>query len=529
MTAPSALDARTRDEWFRRVQATTYDLLVIGAGITGAGIARDAALRGLSVALVEAGDLACGTSSRSSKMIHGGLRYLAQGDVGLVKEAARERQVLRRVAPHLARIDQFMMPLSRSGLATMRAGLVAFERLGKVPKGERHEVLSTAELRRREPLVDADRYAGAVAYPEFLTNDARLTLANVRSAVEAGADVLTYAPVTTIVVSGGRAVAAECTGALPGESLSATVRARQIVNAAGPWVDAVRALEDDAAPPRLMLTKGVHLVVPHERLPVAHTVLTLGADKRPVFAVPSGEVTYLGTTDTRYDAADLWPGVTRADVDYLSGAMGNTFVGPRLGTEDLVTTWSGIRPLIAQEGKKPSEISRKDEVWVGPHGIRSIAGGKLTAYRAMAERIVDDVVAELGDSARLCATKDQPLVGGDVQPSGAAEPDGGGRLYELYGSEAAEVVADGGDVAAEVRQAVCREGALRLEDYWVRRGARAWFTQQPVGGSLDAAAAEMGSLLGWDDARRQAEVARCRGIHQRSLTFADTVEDSPTV
>ena len=517
------LDGRDRGAAFAAVDGTSVDLVVIGAGITGAGVARDAALRGLSVVIVDARDIASGTSSRSSKMIHGGLRYLAHGDVGLVREAASERQVLRRIAPHLTRLAPFVMPGSLKGTTTMRAALTAFEKLGGVPKHEKHEVLNAGRLAEREPTL-SDGYHSAVVYPEFLTNDARLTLANARSAAAAGAQVLTHAPVVRIVTQGGRATGVECRSALPGEDLGAEISARMIVNAAGPWVDAVRALEDDRAADRLIVTKGIHVVVPHDRLPVANTVITLGKDRRPVFAVPVGPVTYLGTTDTFYPSIDTWPRIESEDVDYLFDAMAATFAGPRLSADDVVAMWSGIRPLVGEAGKKPSEISRKDETWVGPGGVLSIAGGKLTAYRTMAARVVDTVVEHLGVRAAPCATSTELLVGGDGDPAamrtqlaGSVGDAAAERLVDLFGSEASAVVARGGDVAAEVAHAVEREGALTLEDYWVRRSARAWFTLDPVGDDLTTAAAAMADLLGWTSERTDAEVASCRSIHDESM------------
>lgn len=522
MDPTTSLDFRDRVGLFARAEAASFDVVVVGAGITGAGIARDAALRGLSVALVEAEDIASGTSSRSSKMIHGGLRYLAQGDVGVVREAARERQVLRAIAPHLTRYSEFMLPGGKAFLAKMRAGLVAFERLGRVPRKERHRVLDHEEVAAREPALAEGKFAGAVVYPEFLTNDARLTLANVRSAAAAGATVLTRAPVFGIVSEGGRAVGVECRGSLPGESLGAVLRGRAIVNAAGPWVDAVRALEEDSAAPKLTLTKGIHVVVAHDRLPVNHPVVTMSADKRAVFAVPLYGFTYVGTTDTFYADAEVWPGIEHSDVDYLRDVMGDVFAGAPIADDDIVALWAGVRPLVSQKGKSPSEISRKDEVWIGPAGVRSIAGGKLTAYRTMAERVVDSVVADLGIAARRCVTAQEPLVGGDGVPSelramiesrvGA----GAERLVDLYGSEAPAVAAAGAGVGAEAAHAVEHEGALTLEDFWVRRSARAWFGEDPSGADLEAAADALASALGWDPQRRDAELAHVRAVDAAS-------------
>ena len=528
-SAPSAasLDLRDRDALFDALGSEVFDLAVIGGGITGAGVARDAALRGLRVALVEARDFAAGTSSRSSKMIHGGLRYLAQGDLALVREAASERKIVEAIAPHLARRTPFVMPVRNAAAeARLRAGLWTFEKLGAVPKERHHEVWSKAELGRREPAIDTAGLSGAVVYPEYLTDDARLTLANVRSAAAAGARVVSYAAVRAFVLEGGLATAMDVVDTLPGgEHRTVRVRARVIVNAAGPWVDAVRAFESPDAAPRLALARGVHLVVPRDRLPVSRVVIMSASDRRSVFAVPKGAVTYLGTTDTFHPAAEAWPPVTPEDADYLLSAAAARFATPHLTVGDIVSAWSGVRPLVAEEGKSASDISRRDELWTGPGGVLSIAGGKLTAYRRMAERVVDQVQAALGRPVSASRTADESLPGGDADPAalhaellaGGRAEDDADRLIGLYGAEVRAVVAAGAGPAAEAARAVLVEGALTLEDYWARRGARAWF--DPDGGmdALEDAASAMAPLLGWSPARTDEEIAGCRARHETDL------------
>lgn len=505
---PQDLDNRNRDALFARAEERPFNVVVIGGGISGAGIARSAAARGLSVALVEARDLASGTSSRSSKMLHGGLRYLAQGDVGLVRDAARERQVLRRIAPHLTRRTGFVLPTrSAAGQARFRSAMWTYERLGRVPDEDRHEVWGLDDLIAREPLSAVEGTNGAVRYIEFVTDDSRLTLANARSAAADGALILTYAPAVAFVTAGEHVVGVEVEGDLDGESLRATLTTDVVVNAAGPWVDAVRALEDPGRTTRLGITRGIHLVVPHHRLPLNDTVLMTALDKRGVFAVPRGDVTYLGTTDTFHPGAEWWPEFDRDDVDYLLAAANRSFATEPLTVADIIGSWSGVRPLIAEPGKKPSEISRRDEIWTGPGGVLTVAGGKLTAYRSMAERVVDRVAGLVGATTRPGRTDERPLVGGEVE---ATAPD---RLTDLYGSEADDVRSDGGDVAAEVRQAVLREGAVRLEDYWVRRVPRAFFDLDGGLAALEPAAAEMGRLLDWSPATRRQELDACRRRH----------------
>jgi glycerol-3-phosphate dehydrogenase len=525
--SPADLDLRDRDALFDALGAGTFDLAVIGGGITGAGIARDAALRGLSVALVEARDFASGTSSRSSKMIHGGLRYLAQGDLALVREAASERKAVEAIAPHLARLTPFVMPVRNAATeAKLRAGLWTFEKLGAVPKDRHHEVWSKRDVEAREPAIDATGLTGAVVYPEYLTDDARLTLANVRSAKAAGALIVNYARVESIVIEGGRATGLDVADTLPaGEARRARLSARMIVNAAGPWVDAIRALEEPGAGVRLALARGVHLVVPRAKLPVNRTIIMTAADKRSVFAVPKGAVTYLGTTDTFHDTAETWPPITDADADYLLAASAARFNVRPLTAADIVSVWSGMRPLVAQAGKSASDISRRDELWTGPAGVLSIAGGKLTAYRQMAERVVDEVETALGRTPSTCRTAVLPLPGGNVDPAKAQaaleasglEAAAADRLVGLYGSEAVALAATGTGPAVEAANAVLREGALRLEDYWARRSARAWFDPDGGLGALEAAAAAMAPLLDWSPDRRTAEIAACRDQRTRDM------------
>jgi glycerol-3-phosphate dehydrogenase len=523
--ASESLDLRDRNAVFAALEATTFDVAVIGGGITGAGIARDCAMRGLSVALVEARDFGSGTSSRSSKMIHGGLRYLAQGDLGLVREAASERKAVQAIAPHLAREILFVIPArSAATIAKLRAGLWTFEKLGGVPKSRAHELWSRAELAAKEPALRTDDLSGAVAYPEYLTDDARLTLANVRSAAAHGAAVANYARAERIVTEDGKAVGLEVVETLPGVGeRRAHVRARIIVNAAGPWVDTVRALEDPAAPRRLALARGIHLVVLHDRLPVAHTIVTPASDRRSVYAVPRGEVTYIGTTDTFHPEPETWPPVTGEDADYLFDAMTVRVGGPRLSASDVVAAWSGVRPLVAQEGKSASDISRKDEVWSGPEGVVSIAGGKLTAYRRMAERVSDMVEERLGRRPSPCRTETEPLPGGQVDPASmrrqlealGAAPAEAERLTGLYGAEALEVGVAG--PVSEAARAVVHEGALTLEDYWLRRSVRGLFTADGGQAALEPAARAMAPLLGWSEARIAEEISACRAVRAHDM------------
>jgi len=507
---------------FNDLSGECFDVLVIGGGITGAGVARDAAMRGLSVALIEAQDLASGTSSRSSKMIHGGLRYLVSGDVAVVKESASERSTLHRIAPHLAQKTPYVIPTTNlQSKLMLRAALWAYERLGGVAREDYHEVWSREELAQREPLIERSQLNGAVVYPEFLTDDARLTLATVRSAIDHGAVVSTYLRAVNIRREGDFVVNAVST--LPGDQREVTVRARAVVNAAGPWVDQVCGLEGDQQN-RLALSRGVHLVFDHADLPVRNTVVMRTRDSRRIFAVPLGRYTYIGTTDDYHPEFEYWPPVTEQDVDYLLSSTCRVMPEANLSADRIISVWSGIRPLVGDgSGRASKELSRKDEVWTSSTGLLSVGGGKLSAYRAMAERIVDTLIENHAFTAKPCSTGEVPLPGGDsVTPAATLEGldmTQAERLARLYGTEAPELARlslENSLVAAEARHAVLCEGAQRLEDYWARRSSRAWFDEAAGLSILPEAAEVMAALLGWDDARKNAEVKNCEEIDRAS-------------
>jgi len=511
-----------------------FDLLVVGGGITGAGIARDAALRGLRVALVEATDFAAGTSSRSSKLIHGGVRYLAQGDVALVREAASERATLRRIAPHLATSLTMVMPTHGRGThLKLGAGLWAFEKLAGIPADERHAMWNREEALASEPTLAGEQLYGAAAFTEYLTDDARLVLENVKGAVAAGAVCVNHAEVTRIVP--GAVQIRDTLGTSTHEA-----RARLVVNAAGPWVAAVFGRAGVTSGRALQLTKGIHLVVAHARLPLRHAVVMQARDKRSVFAVPRDGVTYLGTTDTLYGEPVLTPEITAADAAYLLDAANRTFAGAPLGEDDILGAWAGLRPLLAEPGKAPSEISRRDEIMVDePTGLVSIAGGKLTTYRRMAERVVDLVGERLGTPAGPCRTGEIALPAARVPPPAPTDlqtvlPDLGdvaaARLIRLYGADAPAIAARATGVEAadglsalrraEVEHALDHEMALTLEDVLERRTRLLLFDPEQGLGGLEPMAQVAAHRLGWSPERTADEVRHCRRLAASLRSFA---------
>jgi glycerol-3-phosphate dehydrogenase len=533
-----ALATLERPRVLDTLEATSFDCLVIGGGITGAGVAREAARRGLSVALLEASDYAAGTSSRSSKLIHGGLRYLAMGDVALVRETALERKRVHRLAPHLAEPRWMLVPArSWPALLKFRAGLGTYETLGAVEAGDRHRSWDAAELERQEPLLRRDRYRFACVYREYLTDDARLVLANLRDAVRRGALALNHVPVERILIEGGRAVGAEATCRESGRRFS--VRARVLVNATGPWVEAVRRLEDPRAPALLHLSKGVHVGIPRERLPVRQIAVLGTADKRSMFVIPRGDIVVLGTTDTTYPGpADLEPPIERADVEYLLAPVARYFDVSPPSPDECVTAWAGLRPLVAQPGKPPTEISRRDEIAVGPAGVVTIAGGKLTGYRKMASDVLDRVAALLGRPARAPDEDAVPLPGGDFEgdlEALAARLDrdtaigarAAARLVRLYGSESEAVLRRGREplvpgapvLAGEVAWAVEVEGACSLLDLVYRRTRAALYDPDAREDLLEPAVARMAEALGWGAERRAQERERTRARLAADLAF----------
>ena len=516
---------------WQRVKDQDFDVLIVGGGITGAGIARHAALSGLSTALVDAGDFASGTSSRSSKLIHGGLRYLAMGDIALVREAARERKSVNLMVPHLAQPRWMVVP-ARSYLELMklRAGIGLYERLGEVHRDHRHRNWHGRELTRHEPLLKRSRNPHACVYREYLTDDVRLVLATLGDAQAHGATVANYLKVTALRQTDGYAIATVCDG-VTGEVFE--LKARVLVNAAGPWVE---SLLPDRPQPRLHLSKGVHLVFDRERLPVNNLLMLTAADRRPVFVIPRTTTTYVGTTDTSYPNADYWPEIDERDVHYLLETINDQLDVAPVSEDDVLTTWSGLRPLIRQAGKAAKEMSRRDELWRDRRVI-TVAGGKLTGFRKMAQEAMDAVAEVLGHPVDPEVTL-APMGCALTQPFDAAveqlvESHGisayaARRVLRVYGSDAAAAIggqpqpmADG-FFLGEVDWAVDHEHARSLEDLIHRRLRIIPYRPQALPAVIDAAGRRMATRLGWSEERLARELEAARA-HVRDGIAGDRV------
>ena len=514
------------------------DLLIVGGGITGAGIARDAAMRGLRTVLLEQGDLGAGTSSRSSRLVHGGLRYLEQGRLRLVLEANRERRVLLRLAPHLVRPLPFVFPLhqgDRVPLWRLAAGMWLYDLLALFRNVAAHRMLSKRALLAGEPMIRERGLLGGARYFDAQCDDARLVLATARAAALSGARIATYTGVEELELTDGRVTGARVVDVLTGER--GVVRAAAVLNATGPWTDRVRALEDPGCRPLLRPTKGVHVVVPRSRLGHHEAIAFLSPiDGRVMFALPWGDDSYVGTTDT--DAGEPPETVTASadDVVYLLRSINALFPNARLGVEDVRVTWAGLRPLLRDGAAGPSGASREHAIVEGAAGMLTIAGGKLTTYRVMAQEAVDRVLQQLEArghqvEAGPAATDQEPLPGGETAEFGpfhrsalelGLSADTADHLVRHYGTETAGIVNLAAAhrelqrrlhprhpaIEAEVVHAARRELAQRVDDVLVRR-IHLYYEAPDRGAAAARRTAELlGRELGWVGDQVTRETAR---------------------
>lgn len=520
--------------------ADPVDLLIIGGGITGCGLARDAALRGMRVALVERDDFACGTSSRSSKLVHGGLRYLATGDFGMTRESARERRVLRTIAPHLVHPLPFLLPVWRGqSLLKYQVGLWVFDRMAQPAEAERCRRLTPAELAERLPVAAADMRGGLV-YGEYSTDDARFTLENALSSAQHGALVANHAPMSALLHDGtGRVTGAAIEDTLSGEGFK--VRARLVVNATGPW--AAHTLEQGGVttPKQILPSKGIHILLHASRLPVTGAVALNSPGGRSGFAVRRGDYVYVGTTDEVYRGPLDAVTADRDAVAQVLALVQDCFPRQELTEADIIGTWAGLRPLIAQPGRAPRDTSRHDEVWRNGDGLLTVAGGKLTTYRVMAKRVMEHVAAELGALPGSAASTAQvPLPGAisegekamllrQLRERGASMATLE-RLTLLYGCQLASLLELGDEdptwltqlapgvpaLRGEVRLAVEAEMALTLCDVLDRRLALLLFGPDHGLTAVDATAGIMAALLGWSAAERKRQISVYSHCAERS-------------
>ena len=525
-TASAVQRASIMDE----LQTKQYDVLVIGGGITGVGIALDAITRGLSVALVEMQDFAAGTSSRSTKLVHGGLRYLKQFKIKEVAQLGKERAIVYENGPHVTRPVWMLLPFHKGGTFgkfSTSIGLRVYDFLANVKKSERCYMLSHTQTISKEPLVKHQDLKGGGVYVEYRTDDARLTIEVAKAAIEKGAVLANYTKASGFLYNEAKKIIGiEATDLMTQNTIQ--IQAKKVVNAAGPWVDDVRAIEGQTNNGKhLILSKGVHIVFDQSKFPLQQAIYFDTPDGRMVFAIPRDGKTYVGTTDTFYKGDPRDMDIEQSDRNYIMKAIHYMFPNVSVTDADIESSWAGVRPLIHEEGKGPSEISRHDEVWESSAGLVTIAGGKLTGYRKMAEAVVNRIAAslktEFGISSTPCITKMLPISGGKVGGShqlqsfieekaklGVKEgltKEEAIYLAHHYGSNVEKVyryVAKASETMpaalfAQLQYGIEYELVLTPVDFFIRRTGNLFFNIESVKAHKDAVIEHMAQQLEWSD------------------------------
>ncbi len=546
MRIPSAIE--TRGAATARLRTEKFDLLVVGGGITGAGVALDATARGLKVAIVDAADFASGTSSKSSKLVHGGLRYLQQGDIALVYEALHERQRLLRNAPHLVRMLPFMIPvLTKDGVVSRKiaralgSALWMYDLTGGWRVGKLHRRLRAKTALAHMPTMNSEKLSAAYLYFDAEVDDARLTLSLVRTAVARGAVAANYCAVSALHKDATGAVVGASVRTHEGETFD--VSAHVVVNATGVWGDDLRRMDVGGDSVTIRPAKGIHITVPWELVQndIA-VVIPVPGDKRSLFVVPqmpNGDGTfkysYVGTTDTDFRGSVDDPQCTQADIDYCLRALNKALAGgtSRVVTrDDVVGTWAGLRPLvISSDGQdvkgRTADLSRRHKVIMSDSGMVTIAGGKLTTYRKMAEHTVDAALDVLKVRAKRCTTKRLALVG-------ATSRDCQDHLVSRFGSDATavrELIAHDASLGAplitgldylraEAVYSARHEMVVTLEDMLSRRMRGLLYDRQATTAAARDTARLIADELGWDESRIDDEVKRFTDICAREVEAA---------
>jgi len=537
--------AFNRSDALQRLESTNFDVVVIGGGITGVGCALDAVSRGLRVALVERDDFASGTSSKSSKLVHGGIRYLQQGDIRLVYEALAERQILRRNAPHLVKVLPFLIPiLSSKGVVNrklaraMGTAMWMYDLTGGLRIGKMHKRVSKKRALELFPTLPAEKLMPSYLYYDAEADDARLVMSVARTAaLRFGATIVNR----TDVVSLHKDVNGKVNGVVvTADGRTFTVAAKAVVNAAGVWSDDVRALDEAEHPHSIRPAKGVHITVPWSKVRnTVAAVIPVPGDKRSVFVVPWGQFTFVGTTDTDYNGPVDDPQCNEEDVEYLLRAL-NGAITETVTTDDILGTWAGLRPLVAdpEASGRTADLSRRHKVRRSDSGVVTITGGKLTTYREMAADTIDEVLAEVLDADRVTRlrqrskTKHLKIHGANgyeelMASADSLSPLGGDevrRLANRYGSDATTVLAIAESdpsmaellvpglpyLRAEAIFAVRYEMATTVDDILSRRTRARLEVRDASADAAFAVAALLAPELGWDEAEQARQVADYR-------------------
>ncbi len=501
------------------------------------------------MALVEKRDFASGTSSKSTKLIHGGLRYLKQFEIGLVREVGRERAIVHKLAPHLVKAEKMLLPIVENGTfgkLSTSIGLWVYDFLAGVKGEDKRRMLSKQQTAATEPMLRADDLRGGGLYAEYRTDDSRLTIELIKAANRYGAVCVNYLETIDFEYENGKVKAAICKDKFSEEVF--TLSATYIVSAAGPWVDKLRKKDHSLKGKRLFLSKGVHIVVAHERLPLRHAVYFDVPDGRMLFAIPRHRSTYIGTTDTPFHGDPNHVFADELDVTYLLDGANRMFPDARLTKKDVESTWAGLRPLIFEEGKSASEMSRKDEIFISESGLISIAGGKLTGYRKMAERIVDLVakksVENGGERFKPCHTASIPIMMNpfknarevaDFQQSIARRVKDMDLprhytfyLVENYGEAARNIITKAAAlelppeealIKTELSYCLAKEMVMKPTDFFERRTGRLYFDIKSVERHLDLVLHEFQQVFKWSDKQYETERQEVVSLMQALRSF----------
>ncbi|WP_153730381.1 glycerol-3-phosphate dehydrogenase/oxidase [Sporosarcina obsidiansis] len=529
MTTFSSLE---RTALVDQLNSEFFDVVVIGGGITGAGIALDAVTRGLKTALVEMQDFASGTSSRSTKLVHGGLRYLKQFEIKEVAELGKERAIVYENGPHVTTPERMLLPFHTGGTFgsfSTSIGLKVYDFLAGVKKSERRTMLNVQQTLKQAPIVKKEGLRGSGMYVEYRTDDARLTIEVMKAAAEKGAVILNYTTAEGFIYNDQNKISGvQVRDTIADQHL--TIKAKKVINAAGPWVDDVKSMAGHSVGKHLILSKGIHLVFDQSVFPLHQAIYFDTPDKRMIFAIPREGKAYIGTTDTFYEGDPKEMQITATDRTYILDAIKFMFPEVCVTEDDIESSWAGVRPLIHEDGKNPSEISRKDEIWESEKGLITIAGGKLTGYRKMAETVVNKVVRQLSDETGRkfphSITKRFPISGGDIggssnyqrfiqtaiergQALGFTERESR-HLASLYGSNVEKVFTIPYEPATDMprilyvklRYAIEQEMTVKPTDFFVRRTGDLYFHMDNVRAAKSDVLHEMAAILDWTETQK---------------------------
>ena len=547
--------SKNREKHIQKLTEKELDILIIGGGITGAGIALDASSRGLHAGLLEMQDFAAGTSSRSTKLVHGGLRYLEHLELGLVREVGRERETVHTNAAHIVIPEKMILPIIEDGNLgefTTSVALYVYDYLAGVKKEENRQMLNRDEVLKKVPLLDSELLKSGALYYEYKTDDSRLTIEVLKKAVEFGAVPLNYAKVTSFIYKDKKVCGVNFTDTKTGKEYK--VFAKHVVNATGPWVDKLREEDKSLKGKRIHHTKGIHIVIEKEKFPLNHAIYFDTGDKRMVFAIPREDIVYIGTTDTNYSDNLESPTITRKDVEYLLKNVNRIAPSVNLKFEDVQSAWSGLRPLIHEEGKDPSELSRKDEIFHSKSGLISIAGGKLTGYRVMSRNVAKLVAKRLEESEGKkyigCQTKNMRLSGGefpfypeahkltefaDMKYDEAKQAGISVKkfrtLFYRYGMNIDFVTnkaydyynesknADEAWLKAEVWYCINYESTTSIADFFIRRTGMIFFFIKDIYPIIDTVANFMAEQIGWDEQTKQKYILEFNEDLKKATVF----------